>query len=51
MQIDIQIFDKVDESTFAQAKYLIHGSDVYWQDTIEEVLSVIEQELRLLEAV
>ena len=46
--VDVEIYTKKDRDNneWIQGSYLVHGlSDVFWVDTIEEVLKIIKNDL------
>lgn len=46
--LEVEVFlDDVTDNSYHQAKYIVRGyDDVYWLDTQEEVISVINQETK-----
>ena len=45
--LDIEIYDDYGQHTWAQAKYLVHGSDdVLWTNDAESALGYLASEIR-----
>lgn len=45
-KVDVEVYEKYGKGEWAQAKYLVHGmSDVFWLDSLEEVLEIIRNDL------
>lgn len=45
--IDIEAYENFGPGNWAQEQFLIHGlDDVYWTSSIEDVLSIIERNLK-----
>lgn len=46
MRLDIEIYDKFGDGHWAQARYLVHGSDdVLWTDSIDDAMAFMRESL------
>lgn len=49
MILDIEIFEEYEEDTWPQAKYLVHGTDVLWTNSLDDALNFLKESIIELE--